>query len=69
MSNGHGTSALIVSMTSVVLHPSLAGLQQGNPQLFEKLMARIQHRPQHGTITLQFIDGKLAHLRTEVQDR
>jgi hypothetical protein len=63
------SQALVVSMTSIVLHPALADLQLGNPGLFEKLMRRIQHRPQYGSITLNFVDGKLAHIRTEVSDR
>ncbi len=62
-------NALVVSLTSVVLHPALAGLQQSNPPLFEKLMHRILHRPQYGTITLSFVDGRLAHLKTEVSDK
>lgn len=62
-------NALVIAMTSVVLHPALAAIQQSNPPLFEKLMARLQHRPQFGTVTISFTEGRLSHIRTEVSDR
>lgn len=65
----NGKNDLTVSMTSVVLHPGLAGLQAGNPRVFEKLMNRFLHLPQEGVIMVYVTGGKLSHLRTEVMER
>jgi len=52
-----------------MLPDALAEIQAGNPELFLKLLRRLQLRPHYGTITLHFQNGKLTHLKTEVLEK
>jgi len=58
----------IVAMPAM-LPDALAEIQAGNPELFLKLLRRLQLRPHYGTITLHFQNGKLTHLKTEVLEK
>lgn len=61
-----------VVITNVSLFELPIGLEQmrlSNPALFEKFVRRVANRPQHGTISLSFVDGRLAHIKTEITDR